>query len=273
MIRLLKIEWYKVKHYKAFWILTAMYALGVILVCSGAMFLMEFLKSKGADFNGIDPTILPIYDFPDVWQNISYIASYFKIILAFIIIISISNEATFRTLRQNIIDGLSNKEFLASKLLLILSLSIFTSVLLFLIGLGTGAAYSHVWGIKYIFQSSQFLLAYALEVFTFLTFTLMIVLLIRKTGMVIVGLLMYTLMFEPLLAVFLENFPDIPDGIRAFASFLPIKALNNLIHVPFQRYVFMEIQDYVSLKETLIVFGWLIFNVAMSYLILKKKDI
>ena len=273
MIRLLNIEWIKLKHYKAFWVLAAMYSVGVILVCSGGMFLMEFLKDKGANFNGVDPTILPIYDFPDVWQNIAYVASFLKVILAFIIIISISNEATYRTLRQNIIDGLSNRDFLASKLLLIFALSIFTAVLLFLIGLGTGAAYSHVWGIKYIFQSTQFLLAYALEVFTYLTFTLMIVLLIRKTGMVIVGLFMYTVMFEPLFAVFLENYPSTPEMIRSLVPFLPIKALNNLIHVPFQRYVFMEIQDYVSLKETLIVTGWLVFNISMSYLILKKKDL
>lgn len=273
MIRLLKIEWLKLRHYKAFWILSGMYALGVILVCSGGMFLMEFLKNKGADFEGLDPTMLPLYDFPDIWQNITYIASYFKVILAFIIIISISNEATYRTLRQNIIDGLSNRDFLLSKFLLILTLSLFTAILLFATGLITGAVYSHVWGLKYILQSTEFLFAYALEVLTYLTFSLMIVLLIRKTGMVIVGLFMYTLMFEPALAVFLGNFPHTPEFLRAIVPFLPIKALNNLIHIPFQRYIFMEIQDYVSLKETLIVLGWLIFNMAMSYFILKKKDL
>jgi ABC-2 type transport system permease protein len=273
MTRLLKIEWLKLKHYKAFWILSGMYALGVILVCSGGMFLMEFLKSKGADFEGLDPTMLPLYDFPDIWQNITYIASFFKIILAFIIIISISNEASFRTLRQNIIDGLSNKEFLMSKLALILALSIFTSVLLFTIGLITGSAYSHVWGLSYIFQSTQFLFAYALEVFSYLTFALMVVLFIRKTGMVIVGLFMYTLMFEPLFIVFLENYPEMPEFIKGIGPFFPIAALNNLIHVPFQRYIFMEIQDYVSWKETLIVIGWMIFNITMCYQILKRKDL
>lgn len=273
MIRLLNIEWLKLKHYKAFWILSAMYALGVALVCSGGMMLMEFLKDKGADFEGLDPTMLPLYDFPDIWQNITYIATFFKIILAFIIIISISNEVTYKTLKQNIIDGLSNREFLMSKLALILALSIFTSILLFTIGLITGSIYSHVWGLSYIFQSTQFLFAYALEVFTYLTFAMMIVLLVRKTGMVIVGLLMYTLIFEPLFIVFLENFPGIPEMFRYLGPYFPVTALNNLIHMPFHRYIFMEIQDYVSFKEMLIVLGWAIFNIAMCYQILKRKDL
>lgn len=273
MIRLLKIEWLKLKYYKVFWILSVMYVAGIILICSGGMFFMEFLKIKGENFSSLDPTTLPIYDFPDIWQNITYIASYFKIILAFIIIISISNETTYHTLRQHIIDGLSNKELLISKLLLIVTLSIFATILLFLIGISTGAVYSQVWGFKYIFQSTQFLFAYTLEVLTYLTFTLMIVLFINKTGVVIVGLFMYTLVFEPLLVVFLENFPDIPETLRSLVSYLPLEALNNLIHIPFQRYLFMEIQDYVSLKETFIVIGWLIFNISMNYFILKKKDL
>jgi ABC-2 type transport system permease protein len=56
------------------------------------MFLMQYLKNQGAEFNGIDPTILPLYDFPDVWQNMTYVATFFKIILAFIVIISVTNE-------------------------------------------------------------------------------------------------------------------------------------------------------------------------------------
>ena len=98
IIRLLEIEWLKLKNYKVFWILIIMYFLGLILILSSGMFLMQFLKSKGAEFQGIDPTILPLYDFPDVWQNMTYIATFFKIILAFIVIISVTNEISYRTI-------------------------------------------------------------------------------------------------------------------------------------------------------------------------------
>ena len=116
MIRLFEIEWLKLKNYKVFWILIGMYFLGLILILSSGMLLMEFMKNHGAEFEGIDPTIIPLYDFPDVWQNMTYIATFFKIILAFIVIISVTNEIGYRTLRQNIIEGLSKWEFLKSKL-------------------------------------------------------------------------------------------------------------------------------------------------------------
>lgn len=273
MTRLLTIEWLKLRHYKAFWVLSVMYIAGVTIICSSGMFLMEFLRDHGADFDGIDPTIIPLYDFPDVWHNVTYIASFLKTILAFLIIISIYNEMTYRTLRQNVIDGLSKKEFLGSKLLLILFLSVMSVVMLFGIGLITGLTYSHVQGPRYMFRSMEFLLAYGLEVFTYLSFALLIGLIIRKAGVVIVLLLMYTLIFEPSLVAYLEYGPGLPDWVRAIRSLLPVNALNNLIHLPFKRYFFMEIQDYVSIKETLIVFGWLIFNVGMSYRILSKKDL
>jgi cytochrome c oxidase subunit IV len=213
-----------------------------------------------------------LYDFPDVWQNVSYVANFFKVILAFIIVISVSNEAAFRTLRQNIIDGLSKKEFLVSKLWLMFLLSAGAAFLLFLIGGITGLIYSHVQGPEYMFQSMGFLLAYVLGVFTYLTFALLITLLIPKAGLVIVGLFMYTVVFEPLASIFLTNFPPLQDWVREIPPFLPVNAIYRIIPIPFPRYLLMEIQDYVALKDVLIVFGWLIFNVTMSYFVLKKKD-
>lgn len=273
MIRLLQIEWLKLKYNRAFWILIAMYALGVTIVCSGGMLFLEFLKNQGVNFDGIDPTILPLYDFPDVWHNIAYVATYFKALLGFVIVISIANEASFRTMRQNIIDGLSKKEFLQTKLLIIGIISLGATLLLFFIGLVTGLIYSHVVASKYIFSNLEFLLAYGLEVYVYLTFALMIALLVRKAGLVIVGLLMYTLIFDPVAAKLLEHFPYIWDEIRFLKDYLPITSLNNLIHVPFLKYAFQEIQDYISMKELTIVMGWLVANVSLSYWILKKRDL
>lgn len=273
MSRLLKIEWLKLKHNRAFWILLIMYSAGITIVCPSGMFLLDFLKSKGAELDGIDPTIIPLYDFPDIWHNLTYIATFFKNILAFIVVISISNEITHRTLRQNIIDGLSKKEFLSSKYLLILLLSGASMALLFLIGLVAGLIYSHVQGTSYMFSSLEFILAYGLEIFAFLSFALLISLLVRKAGVVIVMLLMYTLVFEPLISTILEQAPGVPGWAAQLAQFLPVNAISNLIHIPFQRYFFMEIQDYISWKEIAIVLGWIGINITLSYRILTRKDL
>ena len=273
MIRLLEIEWLKLKNYKIFWILIAMYFLGLILVLSSGMFLMQFLKYKGADFQGIDPTILPLYDFPDVWQNMTYIATFFKIIPAFIVIISVTNEINYRTMRQNVIDGLSKWEFLLSKLYLVLALAIAATLFIFLEGLTTGLFYSKVTHPNVIFSELEFLAAYFLEVFTFLSFALLLSILLKKAGFVIVLIFMYTMIFEPFLTINMLHNPLIKDYTSWLAPYFPIRALNNLIHVPFQRYVFMEINDFIAWKDILIVVAWLGIYHLSIYKLLDKRDI
>ena len=273
MIRLLKIEWLKLRHFKAFWILLLSFTVVSILVGSCGTWILRFLKNEGAEFNGISPAILPLYDFPDVWQNIAYILGYFKVILAFILVISISNEFNYRLLRQNIIDGLSKKEWMVSKILTMAALSIFATILLFLIGLVNGLILSHPDGYAYIFSNMDILLGYCLEIFVYLAFATFIALIIRKPGIVIIGLMIYTLMFEPFLTFFITYFEHMPDWIRPIANYFPIRSLMNLIHPPYPRYIFSEIQDYISLKETLIVLGWLFIYFGTSYWILKRKDL
>lgn len=276
MSRLLRIEWLKLRPYRPFWILVGLYSVLIVGIISSIRPLFVFLSSKGANYHGIDLTIIPFYDFPDVWQNIAWIATFFKIFLAFIVIISVNTEITNKTLRQGIIDGMSKKGWLQAKLLLIGSLSVGATVLLFLSGLIMGLIYSHPDGYPLILHDTEFLFAYTLEVFTYLSFALLVSLIVRRTGLVMVGLMMYTFAFEPFLFIFLTFPPDelnLPEWTKALPPFFPIRALNNLIRVPFQKYALQEYQDYVSLKETVIVVGWLIFNVGMSYWILRRRDL
>ena len=186
MIRALKLEWLKIRDYKTFWVLLGMYVLALLVICFGGMFLLEYLKSKGADFNGIDPTILPIYDFPDIWQNTTYLGSFLKVLLAFIVIISVNNDQAYNTLRQNVIDGISKKEYLASKLLFIAALALISTLFLFLSGMINGAIYSHVWGGQYILDELEFLAAYFFDIVVYCSLAFLLSLIIKKSGFVIV---------------------------------------------------------------------------------------
>ena len=273
MIRLFEIEWLKLKNYRIFWILVGMYFLGLIVILSSGMFLMQFMKNQGAEFNGIDPTIIPLYDFPDVWQNLTYVATFFKIILAFIVIISVTNEIGYRTLRQNIIDGLSKWEFLKSKIVLILGLSACATIFLFFEGLITGLIYSTVRYPELIFSEFEFLATYFLEVVTFLSLALLLGILLKKAGFAIVLIFMYTLIFEPFLTLNFEHNPWVKDYMSWSVPYFPIKALNNLIRVPFQRYIFMEIQDYVAIKDLAIVLFWLIIYQLSIFKLLQRRDL
>ncbi|MDW3193088.1 MAG: hypothetical protein R8G66_12020 [Cytophagales bacterium] len=273
ILRSFQLEWLKMKHYRIFWVLYGMYLTALIVISSFGAFFLEWLKSKGADFNGIDPTILPIYDFPDIWQNIAWLAAFLKIFPAFIVIISVNNDVTYNTLRQNVIDGISKKEYLLSKFALVLFLALSGAIVLFAMGMITGSIYSHTHAIGAMFQDMEFLFAFFYQVVTYCMLAFLLSLIIKKSGFVIVALFLYTLMFEPILAGILGNVPQIKDSTAWIVDFLPAMSLFNLIDVPFARYFFWEIKDYIGIKELAIVTGWLVFYVSVTSRILVKRDL
>lgn len=274
MTRALKLEWLKIRNYRVFWILLGMYLAALIVICFGGMFLLEWLKRQGADFEGMDPTLLPIYDFPDIWQNTTYLGSFIKIFLAFIVIISVNNDLTYNTLRQNVIDGISKKEYLVSKLLFIAALASVSTLFLFLSGLINGSLYSHVWGAEFIFDELEFLAAYAYDIFIYCVFAFLLSLLIKKSGFVIIALFLYTMMFEPIITSMMEHAPFMRNGVWPhLAPFFPVRALNDLIPVPFPKYVFQEIVDNVPLKPVLISTGWLAVFLSGIVFIMNKRDL
>lgn len=273
MKRLLQIEWLKLRHYRPFWILMGMYSVLTVLLCGGGMFFLDWLKKKGADFEGYDPTILPIYDFPDVWQNMTFIASFLKVILAFIVINSVYNELSHRILRQNIIDGLDKKDWLLSKCLSNAMIAGYAVALVFLISFIMGMIYSHPDARMHFYINTHFLLFYFFDVLIYLSFALMLTLVLKRGVLVIIGLLMYTLAFEPVVSVIISELPKFPDQLRFIADFLPIQAIRNLIPLPFYKYFLMETKDVVPVYYILIAFGWLVFDIGVSYWVMKRRDL
>ena len=277
MIRAFKLEWLKVKHYRVFWILFGLYLLAQLIITNGGIFFLEWLKSKDIDIEGIDPTILPIYDFPDIWQNSVWLASFVKILISFIIIASVNNELSYNTLRQNIIDGISKKEFLMSKFSLILFLAAACTLVLFISGLIGGLIYSHVTDIKYIFRELEHLLAYFLHLVVFGLFAFSIAMVIKKAGFAIVSIFLYSLIFEPIITSILEFANPIKEYTADFVKFFPVYSIEKLVgkvyESPFARYLFQEIKDDVLWYEWTIALGWAGLYVLFITFILNKKDL
>ncbi len=266
MKRLVTLEFLKLRHSRAMWILLALYGLALIASAFSGMWILEFLESKGVEFRGITPTVLPIYDFVDIWQNLTYVASYFKIFPAFLLIISVSNEYTYKTNRQNIIDGLSRAEFFYSKLAFAAFLSIISALLILFLGLGLGFTYSDVTNAASVFENIGFVGAHALQLFLFFVFAILLVLLIKRSGFTIVFLLLYSAIIEPILVLILSF------DSKTIAAFLPVNAMNNLVQIPFAKFLFMYTQDYVGLQDVAIALGWSALFTTLIFLILKKRD-
>jgi ABC-2 type transport system permease protein len=266
-MHLLKIDLKKLTNYTTFWVVSGLYFTTLIFFTGSGMEFLKMLVRLGAKF-GTDINInrIPLYHFPDVWQNIVYVSGFFKVMLAILVVISITNEFSYRTIRQNIIDGLSRWEFLKTKIFTNLLLSLMSAVVIFLIGLVTGLIYTPQVQWHDVFSDLEFIPAYSLEVFTFLSYALLLGILIQRSGLTILMLL-----FSNLIEFFIKA--RLPDDAEFIKPFFPMESMSNLVSIPFPRYVFMEIQDYVSGVSVAIVLVWLFLFNYLAYRKLKHSDI
>lgn len=266
MLRLLQIDLKKLTNYRAFWVLNIMYGLLIFSIPVSVMEFLKWLKSKGAEMDGFDPMKIPVLHFPDIWQNITYVYTFLKIFLAIVVIISISNEYSYKTIRQNIIDGMSRVDFIKSKLFTILLLSLGSTLFVFITGLLTGFIYTPEVSFADMFIGIEFIPAYFLDLFTYMVFAFLLTVLLKRSALTVFILLLYTPIEYAISA-------SIPDSFAFIAEYFPLHAINNLIEFPFAKYWFQEIQDYVSLSAIGVVAAYLILFVYAIYFKLKTSDL
>lgn len=268
MIRLFQIEWIKNKSNPTFWILLGLYAVGVYMVCSlGTVLMNATINTYSNDGSIQAPPIINIYDLPGLWHNMTYIASFLRIFLGIIVIISVSNELAYRTLRQNIIDGLSHIEFLATKLIYILILSVAATSTVFIVSYSFGLRYAESVDPSIFWTKIDFIAAFFVQTFSFMTFSLFIGLLLRSNGLAIVFAIAYSFFLETILKwIFLDS-----EGM--IAKLLPIQAMDNLITAPFNMFNPESVQSSVSTEILIISLAWSIIFTGLSFYVLKKRDL
>lgn len=125
MLRLLEIEYNKLRYSRSARILIITYFILItfIALIASIEFNIGQIQFRVADQG--------IFNFPYIWHFNSYIAALLKIFLAIVIVSMMSNEYSNRTIKQNLIDGLSKKEFILSKFLTVLVFSGISTIFLF----------------------------------------------------------------------------------------------------------------------------------------------
>ena len=267
MIHLLKIDLKKLTNYRTFWLVCGLYFVTLAFTTASGM---EFLKWLARTFEGFGSSLninrIPLYHFPDVWLNLIYFSGFFKIILGIMTVISITNEFQYRTLRQNVIDGLSRWQFLASKILTNVLLSFLSVAMIMVISFSTGLIYTPSINWNYVFADMEFLVAYFIEILSFLSFALMLGIFIQRSGLTIIFLLLARM----LELIVRENIDEYVPWIIAY---LPLESIANLVPMPLERYAFQEIRDYLTVSSIAIAIAWTFLFNYFSYLKLKRSDI
>ncbi|WP_242204329.1 ABC transporter permease [Aestuariivivens insulae] len=241
--------------------------------------LLSSLKINVFGFFTLELGELGIFNFPVIWHLTTFFASQFKFFFAIVVVSMIGNEYSNKTIKQNLIDGLSKKEFILSKFYTIVFFSLVSTVLIGLISLCIGLYYSSYNEFGIIMQETNFLLAYFIKLVGFFSLCLFFGMLIKRSAFALAFL--FILYILEWIAFGLMSWKMDSDIAEKIQNVFPLKSMYKLIDQPFQRIAMSKFPDKADLAydyavhwyEIAIVLGWTTLFVFLSYRLLKKRDL
>jgi hypothetical protein len=276
MIKLLKIEFKKIQTYKVFWVLLGLY---FIFLAAGILLAEFMINHMVNDVNTRMPIPFPhiaIYYFPDVWQNVAFFATirYVLIFPAIIMIILITNEFTFKTIRQNIINGMSKTEFLVSKLIIILLMAVIMTAVLTAGTFVIGLAHSGFQDTAFLRKGIPFMGGFFISMLCYMIYAFFFGFILRNTGLAIAIFTLYSLIIEPVIYFFLRA-PFIFKN--TIYTYLPVNSIIRITEYPafsvLKKLMGLELQPHVSLTVCLIPLGYAAVMTCIVFYVMRKKDL
>lgn len=277
MKRLLSIELQKIWKNKASKVLTLMYFILITF--------LSLIASIKFDIGPVHIRLADqgIFNFPYIWHFNTFIAAFFKIFLAVVIVSMMANEYSYGTLKQNLIDGMSKKEFISSKFLVVVLFSLISTVFVFIVSLILGLIFSSFNEFGIIFSQMEYLFAYFVKLLGFFSFCLFLGVLIKRSAFAL-GFLFLWFIFEIISYAIAYNNLGNTALVDKIYDFFPLMSMWGLIHEPFTKLnairtiesqVGIEtLKDYsVHFSSILIVLAWTVIFNFLSYKIIKKRDL
>ena len=242
--------------------------------------ILSSIKINFFGFFSLELGELGIFNFPIIWHITTFFASYFKLFFAIVVVSMIGNEYSNKTIKQNLIDGLSKKEFILSKFYTIVFFSLLSTVLIGVASYLIGLYYSSYTEASIVVRETEFLLAYFFKLVGFFSLCLFFGMLFKRSAFAL-AFLFVLYIIEWL--VFWGAYKAIgtTEGAWKVKSYLPLESMYNLINQPMQRIIMTKYPDNLEMAydygvhwyEIVIVMGWTALFVFLSYRLLKVRDL
>ncbi|MFD2824225.1 ABC transporter permease [Lacinutrix iliipiscaria] len=274
MLRLLSLELQKLLHNRVSKIL-----IFVSFVLPFTVLILSSIKINFFGFFTLELGELGIFNFPIIWHITTFFASQFKFFFAIVVVSMIGNEYSNKTIKQNLIDGLSKKEFILSKFYTIVFFSFVATLLIALASFFIGLYYSSYTEASIIFRETNFLLAYFVKLVGFFSLCLFFGMLVKRSAFALAFLfILYILEYIILGLLTWQTNYEFAEKIQ---NFFPLKSMYKLIDQPIQRIVMTKFPDKseiaydyaVHWHEIGIVLIWTSLFIFLSYRLLKQRDL
>lgn len=265
MPELLRIEWMKLKNYRTFWILFILYLVSMVGINLIAFRIQEKVYNeqvtKGAAqmLVGARP-----YEYPLVWQMTAYMSSFLLFMPGLMMIIFITNEYSYKTHRQNIIDGWSRQQFISVKLVQALLFAVVSTIMVILTTLLFGSFHEKPFSL----EGSRFVGYFFIQALSYGLFAVFAAILFRRGGLAIGVFFLYSVVLENMIAGILNKYTD------NVGRYLPLESTDNLIPLPIFKAVQNQLvkpQNYPALLTASAVY--LILYVVLARTKFLKDDL
>jgi len=197
MRRLLHIERLKLLNYNPFRI-----TLGIYVVA----FALGLIIYPAIDKEIPVISLSDLFRFPDVWLFLTWVTEPYNILLALVVIMITTKEFSNHTFKTQLIFGLSRTDLLLQKLLLVVVLALFATLLLGLTSLVLGLIYSYKLTFRIAMENTWILGRYFLSSFAYMSMGLLVALLIKNTALSLLTFLAFRVFVDPVLYLILRKY-------------------------------------------------------------------
>ncbi|QTE22951.1 ABC transporter permease [Polaribacter cellanae] len=281
MLRLLTIEFHKLKYNRASKVLSLIYfgLLAAIALIAAIKFDIGPIKFHLAEMG--------IFNFPYIWHFNTYVAAILKFFLLLVIVSMMANEYSYKTLKQNLIDGLSKKEFILSKFYIVIIFALISTIFVFVVSLILGFIYSDYTEFAIITSGLEYLVAFFIKLVGFFSMGLFFGILVKRSAFAVGAMVVWFIaesIFKGYLFWALKSAENTSEKVDSIVQFLPFEAMSNLIKEPFSRLgavrsVASQIGETftksysVDFSTITIVLVWTFIFIYLSFILLKKRDL
>lgn len=282
MLRLLDIEFHKLKHNRASRVL--------IIIYFGLLTSIALIASIKFDIGPVKFHLAEqgIFNFPFIWHFNTYVTAGFKFFLLLVIVSMMANEYSYKTLKQNLIDGLSKKEFILSKFYTVVAFAGISTFFVFIVSLILGLIYSDFNEFLIIITDLDYLFAFFIKLVGFFSFGLFLGILIKRSAFAVASMIVWLIAENITKGILYWSFRNLKENkteaVENITQFFPLEAMANLIKEPFSRLsavksitnqlsINMSNNYSVSYFNILIVLVWTAIFIYLSYKLLQKRDL
>lgn len=270
---LLKIELTKTVFYPTFW--------AILLLHTIFFFAIIILGSKlNINIHGVQ--IFRLFSANYIWGTIAWIASWFNLLLAILIIVLIGNELQYNTLRRQVLDGLTRNKILLAKVSLIFALSLYVVFIVILTGIAVGVTSGEPWQGNFL-HGFKYVLILGIQSFAYMALAMLFVMVFRNIALTIVTFLLYFIMIEPIIRFFFPPEIDSLFPMSIISNLTPMPDFMGMLTEEFTKANAIQYSSNIELKSIpeSTSFGisipvclfYIGLFIASSFFILKKRDL